>query len=358
MSQGGRFGVSQLVQLAQQAGWSADEAPKIAAIAMAESGGRSGALNDNPATGDRSYGLTQVNMIGGLGPARLKQFGLSSNEDLFDPITNLRAAKAIRDSQGWNAWSVYRSGKHAQYLPGAQQAAAAGGDATPGGGGADPSGFSLASLLAPPEQTPAAPKPSGQGFNIGAIAAAGLAPIGAATGAQRFAAEAPGIADALSAVFSDSKPQATAASAIGESALPAVGAATGAGGQGGFVARTGNSGISTGPHLDARWADGRPISAGDLDAFLTIGGKRPSEWGVTSGYGPRNAPTAGASSFHKGVDLGVPSGTPIYAANGARLARTLGNLDGAGYTVEVDTPKGLLRLLHLTPGSSPLSRRA
>jgi len=228
MSQGGQFGVSQLVQLAQQAGWSADEAPKIAAIAMAESGGRSGALNDNPATGDRSYGLTQVNMIGGLGPARLKQFGLSSNEDLFDPITNLRAAKAIRDSQGWNAWSVYRSGKHAQYLPGAQQAAAAGGGATPGGGGADPSGFSLASLLAPPEQTPAAPKPSGQGFNIGAIAAAGLAPIGAATGAQRFAAEAPGIADALSAVFSDSRPQTTAPASAAPSAggvLPAIDAA-------------------------------------------------------------------------------------------------------------------------------------
>ncbi|EGL42216.1 peptidase, M23 family [Veillonellaceae bacterium DNF00751] len=44
----------------------------------------------------------------------------------------------------------------------------------------------------------------------------------------------------------------------------------------------------------------------------------PSLWPVkgpvTSPFGPRICPTAGASSFHEGVDIGVPVGTPVHAA--------------------------------------------
>ncbi len=35
---------------------------------------------------------------------------------------------------------------------------------------------------------------------------------------------------------------------------------------------------------------------------------------ISSGFGPRNSPTAGASSYHKGIDIAVASGTPIVAA--------------------------------------------
>lgn len=123
-----------------------------------------------------------------------------------------------------------------------------------------------------------------------------------------------------------------------------------------FVARTGTGG--TGPHLDVRYASGQPISPKELDPYLSIGGKRPSELPLTSAYGPRQAPTAGASSFHQGIDLGVAAGTPIYATGGAKLLRSLGDTGAGGYTVEVDIPgKGIARLLHLTQGSSPLSRR-
>lgn len=122
-----------------------------------------------------------------------------------------------------------------------------------------------------------------------------------------------------------------------------------------FVARTGSTGISTGPHLDIRWADRRPITPKDVDKYLQIGGKLPSQLTMTSGYGPRRAPAPGASTYHPGVDLSVPVGTPIYSTGGAKIRRSLGKLPGAGYTVELNTPEGLLQLLHLQEKSSPLS---
>ena len=94
----------------------------MAAIAMAESSGNSGAHNNNRQTGDDSYGLWQINMIDRLGPERRRQFGIQSNDQLKDPRINAKAAKAVFDSQGFGAWSVYRSGSYRQYLPEARRA--------------------------------------------------------------------------------------------------------------------------------------------------------------------------------------------------------------------------------------------
>ena len=47
-------------------------------------------------------------MTGNLRPERLKQFGISSVDDLYDPVTNAKAALNILNSQGLNAWSVYK----------------------------------------------------------------------------------------------------------------------------------------------------------------------------------------------------------------------------------------------------------
>jgi hypothetical protein len=87
----------------------------MAAIAMAESSGNPRAHNSTPP--DNSYGLWQINMIGNLGPARRKQLGISSNEQLFDPATNAKAAKMIKDSQGWNAWTVHKTGAYKKFMP-------------------------------------------------------------------------------------------------------------------------------------------------------------------------------------------------------------------------------------------------
>jgi hypothetical protein len=118
----------QIASLLQQQGFAKDKIPTMTAISLAESGGRTQAFNPNAQTGDRSYGLFQVNMHGGLGPARMKQFGLKSEKDLFNPETNVKAAKQILASQGLGAWSVYKGGQYKQFLPEAQKATAALGD--------------------------------------------------------------------------------------------------------------------------------------------------------------------------------------------------------------------------------------
>ncbi|QDP62717.1 MAG: hypothetical protein Tp158DCM1229571_31 [Prokaryotic dsDNA virus sp.] len=107
---------------ARKAGFSGDLVPVMVAIANAESGRDRLALNPNAATGDESYGLTQINMIGAMGPERRKLFGIKSNEELYDPETNLKAAKKIYDRQGLNAWSVFRSGAYKPFLDSSIQA--------------------------------------------------------------------------------------------------------------------------------------------------------------------------------------------------------------------------------------------
>jgi hypothetical protein len=121
---GGSLGPEQLVDLALQSGFSADIAPIMAAIALAESGGRAKAHNPNRSTGDNSYGLWQINMIDRLGTERRRQFGIKSDEDLWDPATNVRAAKQVHASQGLGAWTVYRTGAYRQYLPETKRALA------------------------------------------------------------------------------------------------------------------------------------------------------------------------------------------------------------------------------------------
>lgn len=60
---------------------------------------------------DRSYGVMQVNMKEPLGAARRQQFGLASNEQLWDLDTNMRVAHGIwlqngRSFFGSAAWST------------------------------------------------------------------------------------------------------------------------------------------------------------------------------------------------------------------------------------------------------------
>jgi hypothetical protein len=113
--------------LARRAGFSGDgdEAVIATAIALAESSGNPDAHNDDRATGDDSFGLWQINMIDKLGPERREQFGISRNEELFDPLTNARAAHSVFSSPpgGFPQWSTFKRGDHKAHMEGARRAA-------------------------------------------------------------------------------------------------------------------------------------------------------------------------------------------------------------------------------------------
>lgn len=141
---GGTLTGAQIAQLAYNAGFRGQDLVDVVAIAGRESHGSTAAFNGNASTGDLSYGLMQINMKGSLGPANLKRFGITSNEQLFDPQTNLNAAYVLyqANSNTLRAWGGYK-GKSNTYATDPTAAAAAvraaglstTGDPMGGGGG-------------------------------------------------------------------------------------------------------------------------------------------------------------------------------------------------------------------------------
>tara|TARA_R100001509_G_C4790509_1_gene189594 strand:- start:8 stop:604 length:597 start_codon:yes stop_codon:yes gene_type:complete len=97
----------QIAESLLKAGFSPQDLPTMIEIARRESGFNRLALNPDASTGDLSYGPFQINMIGDMGPERRKLFGIEKNEQLYDLDTSARAAKIIKDQQGFGAWSVY-----------------------------------------------------------------------------------------------------------------------------------------------------------------------------------------------------------------------------------------------------------
>jgi hypothetical protein len=86
------------------------------AIAMKESTGRPKSHNGNANTGDNSYGLFQINMIGGLGEDRREKFDLKQNSDLWNPVLNAQIAHHMSGGgQDFGAWGIgpnaYNGGK-------------------------------------------------------------------------------------------------------------------------------------------------------------------------------------------------------------------------------------------------------
>jgi hypothetical protein len=105
-----------MLQLALQNGLDPERAILMAAVGMAESSGDSGVRNQNAQTGDDSYGLWQINMIGNLGPDRLRRYGLRSAEDLKDPETNARVMAQMLSTDGTSAWGAFRDKRYLQYM--------------------------------------------------------------------------------------------------------------------------------------------------------------------------------------------------------------------------------------------------
>jgi muramidase (phage lysozyme) len=114
---------------------------------------------------------------------------------------------------------------------------------------------------------------------------------------------------------------------------------------------------TTGAHLDVRvLKEGEyvnPEFARSMLQNLYVGGKplysqQKGSWRVahpiTDRYGPRVAPAPGASTYHKGIDIGVGAGTPLEWRGGGRY-----RYDKGYGVIETTDPSGrpyTIKLLH------------
>lgn len=114
----------ELVNVLYEAGFRNDRLKTAFAVAKAESNARPKAYNPpSNNTGDNSYGIFQINMIGNLGPDRRKRYDLERDEDLFDPARNARVAFEMSNKgKDWGAWTTYTGGKYKQFLKDADKA--------------------------------------------------------------------------------------------------------------------------------------------------------------------------------------------------------------------------------------------
>ncbi len=105
---------SELLTLAQGAGFVGQDAVTAAAIALAESGGNPNAYNPETAAGTApnmgSYGLWQI---------YLQAHPEFSIENLKDPKTNASAAFTTYQEAGnsFQPWSTFKSGAYTAYVP-------------------------------------------------------------------------------------------------------------------------------------------------------------------------------------------------------------------------------------------------
>ena len=128
----------------------------------------------------------------------------------------------------------------------------------------------------------------------------------------------------------------------------------------GTVAKAGEDVFpTTGPHLDVRvlkdgqyidpatWRSGLQrlkVGKEKTPLYQQKDGQFSPSFEITSGYGPRSAPTKGASTEHKGIDFGVAGGEQLFWEGPGTFK------PGKGYG-SIMTPEGYeVRLLHTKGG--------
>lgn len=109
------FSYSELVTLAENAGFSGNDAQTAAAIALAESSGNPNAYNPEAAAnapqGLGSYGLWQI---------YLNAHPEFNGQNLYDPNINASAARSVWKDAGnsFSPWSTFKSNAYAKFIPG------------------------------------------------------------------------------------------------------------------------------------------------------------------------------------------------------------------------------------------------
>lgn len=106
----------QLVDMLRHVGFEGKALRTACAIAKAESNGRPLAFNGNAKTGDSSYGVFQINMLGELGSDRREKFELDSNAELLNPVLNAQIAFHMSDDgKNWSAWSSVNGKRYQEW---------------------------------------------------------------------------------------------------------------------------------------------------------------------------------------------------------------------------------------------------
>jgi len=120
------FSYDSLYRLALEVGFPPEDAKIMAAIALAESKGdaqidtvKSG--TDPNKEGEFSLGLWQINVIKEYQAERFPLFNIKSPQELYDPLTNAKAAFILYDrrkpEERFNDWSTYTDGTYKDFLP-------------------------------------------------------------------------------------------------------------------------------------------------------------------------------------------------------------------------------------------------
>jgi hypothetical protein len=98
---------TELVDMLSLVGFKGESLRMAWSVVMRESRGHPTSRNNTPATGDNSYGLFQINMIGNLGEVRREKFNIEKDSDLFDPVTNAKAAFYMTArGTNWGSWGL------------------------------------------------------------------------------------------------------------------------------------------------------------------------------------------------------------------------------------------------------------
>ena len=120
------FSYDSLYRLAMEVGFPPEDAKIMAAIALAESKGD--AQIDTVASGtdpnkenEFSLGLWQINVIKEYQAERFPLFNIKSPQELYNPLTNAKAAFILYDrrkpEERFNDWSTYTDGSYKDFLP-------------------------------------------------------------------------------------------------------------------------------------------------------------------------------------------------------------------------------------------------